>query len=263
MDYEKYLFVAELVNDSLSNDEVMVTLKHPMLCQDLLLGKNELLDIAAEIAQPLSHIAKINTFVNETMSAIYWNAQSDGREINGITIATTKSNGIEVSIVFRPFGATEKWRETQIQSNRLDLPLAAWLLPENVDTSIEIEVDEETFNARLPFELAPDVIFDSPVLSAPVTGADKVETVIKHAAAVYGMRNYGPKMMSATSLLSLWEVEVSGELLEVANIITLDDQKRVKSMLMFMRPWPAIELFRDRVKALSSNLQDQSFLDFS
>jgi len=51
--------------------------------------------------------------------------------------------------------------------------------------------------------------------------------------------------------------------IEVANTLTMNENKEVVHMRMCMRPWPAVRLFHDRIQHISEKLTDNSFLEFT
>ncbi|OBJ10914.1 hypothetical protein [Mycobacterium sp. 1465703.0] len=113
------------------------------------------------------------------------------------------------------------------------------------------------------FELAEDVVFNSPILRKPVLGADDVRIALSNAMAVLGDREFLPPVIDGNRLLSLWSCTVSGVSIDAATVIRAGENHHVKELTVFVRPWPAFQLFRDRMIARVGHLIDESYYALS
>ncbi|WP_320826597.1 hypothetical protein [Reinekea sp.] len=257
------LFFNELA-EMLGADGDQFVIGHPFSCEDIKTNRRQAQEQLVATALPLVNIKKGTDFKSDGLASICWTAQCNGREVQCVSALDTTSSVPRFSLFFRPFSVANKWREmvkSRYQSTVLNE--LSWELPVGTDTAL-YGIDSGTpLDSAFPFNINPAVVFESPVLTKPVSGISKVDEVVKHAAAVYGQRHYGPHVISPPNLLSFWEVSVSGVKIEVANMLTMNDNREVVHMRMCMRPWPAVRLFHDRIQHISEKLTDNSFLEFT
>jgi hypothetical protein len=190
-------------------------------------------------------------FEGEGAVASLWTAQIEGRTLQGCTAALAlPGGGVEVRITARTLPVTTLWRDRVRGAAAGLVPEEAWELPEGTDLSVPDPDPQEVLDAQLPFPLAPETVFYSPVLLRPVEGAALVDKLIAHASATYGDRLVGAALIGSSEALFLWTGSVSGVPVEATTTMRLE-QGLITSMAVYMQPWPAIRLFGERMRARS------------
>jgi hypothetical protein len=257
------LFFDELA-EILAIDGDQFLIGHPFSCVDIEANRRQAQEQLIATAVPLVNIKRETDFKGAGLASVSWTAQCNGREVQCVSALDVTSSVPRFSLFFRPFSVANKWREmVKYRYQSTILNEFVWELPAGTDTALYGIDPGMTLDSAFPFDINPAVVFESPVLTKPVSGISKVDEVVKHAAAVYGQRHYGPHIISPPYLLSFWEVSVSGVKIEVANTLTMNENKEVVHMRMCMRPWPAVRLFHDRIQHISEKLTDNSFLEFT
>lgn len=254
------LYVEELLHESGLPAQAPAVMKHPFAC-GLIEGMPLIRTLAAALNRPLSATREVTRFAGDNVHARSWTVQFQGQDIPGVTAVFRQGDVAEIRIMLSAFPATAGWREEARRATGDALPATAWELPAGTDQSIPAPDPNEVLDAKLPFQITQDVALFSPVLTKPVHGEADVVRVIGHASAVYGSRSYGPRIMSGASMLSFWTASVSGVPIEVANVIQINSDKLVTSMTMSMQPWPAVQLFRNRVRVRTEHFLDQTYFD--
>jgi hypothetical protein len=95
--------------------------------------------------------------------------------------------------------------------------------------------------------LAEDIVFNSPVLTRPLVGADIVSTVLAASALARGVGGkyvFEHRLDSRTTILR-WQGAIQGHSLESIEILVDDTNGLLVERTIAYRPLPAVELFRD------------------
>lgn len=200
------------------------------------------------------------TLPGQAEAAVVWTAQCDGHPIEGVTLALFRADGRlrELRLLARPFPRLGPWRDRAL---RTAASADGWELPAGVDRSIPPPVPGEEVDPHFVFPLADDIVFKSPILLRPVEGADRVRLVVGHAAAVYGDRAVSVRLMNGPFALNAWTGQTSGLPMEMAALVRFGDDRRARELTVFMQPWPAAALFRDRVRARLEGVLDASWFE--
>jgi hypothetical protein len=200
------------------------------------------------------------SYTAEGASAVLWTAEVRGQVLYGCTAALTSPEGeVQVHLTARSLPATTLWRDRVRVAAAGLVPEEAWELPAGTDRSLLHDPHEE-LDSHLPFPLAPEAAFHSPILTRSVLGAELVDKVIAHAAATYGARKVGAQLRGGSGVLFLWTGEVSGVPLQCATQIELSG-KQIGSMAVYMQPWPAVRLFASRMRVRTTALLSPDYFD--
>jgi hypothetical protein len=193
-------------------------------------------------------------FETEGAAATLWTGEVQGRILYGCTAALVlPQGGAEVRITLRSLPVTTLWRDRVRGAAAGLVPEEAWELPAGTDLSLPRPDPQEVLDAHLPFPLAPEAAFHSPILARSVYGAALVEEVIAHASATYGARSIGARMLAGPEALFLWTGGVSGVPMEVATWMRIE-QGHIAELSVYMQPWPAVRLFHDRMRVRTTGL---------
>jgi hypothetical protein len=100
--------------------------------------------------------------------------------------------------------------------------------------------------------LAPDVVFNSPILSLPVVGRDLVARVMVAAVAVRD-GHYVAEVTAGGVTYLHWKGTIEGEQLESFEVIHDDEAGLIRERTVAMRPFTSLLLFR---RAFQAQMQD-------
>jgi hypothetical protein len=96
-------------------------------------------------------------------------------------------------------------------------------------------------------DLAADVAFHSPVLTATATGRNLVGTVLAAVAEASGQPRYRFATVSGNEVAVSYDGMVHGHTWQVAAILGLNSGGEIGDMRIYSRPWPVTALFRGEV----------------
>ena len=107
--------------------------------------------------------------------------------------------------------------------------------------------------------LAENIVFNSPVLTRPLVGADVVSAVLAASALARGI---GGKYVSeyrvdAETTVLRWRGAVQGHVLESIEILVDDPTGLLVERTIAYRPLPAVEIFRDLLYPLIKDVVPQ------
>jgi len=254
------LLFSAILEDAGSLADGAVIVRHPFLCDPIAGGLARELLRRAERA--LSSPPTVMTaFAGPDAWARSWRATLGDRGVEGVTAAVRRAGLLEVRVILRPFPTTRRWRDAILDSCADLVAPTAWELPAGTDQSVVAPTATDDSDAHLPFALADNAVFHSPVLARPVHGAALVRRVIASAAAVYGSRVVGPSLAAGNQVLSLWSCEVSSVAIEAASLAVFDAERRATSLSVLFQPWPAVALFRARVRARAQHVLGPEYFD--
>jgi hypothetical protein len=232
-----------------------VVFHHPFL-NGAVQGREHVERFWSELAHLAGPISITHEFQGEDGEGIVWSANFDGQPFQGVSIATLKDQrAVELRVIVRPLPFVQRLRDTLRDRDRHHAT-ALWELPAGTDVTPPPFDPDAPVDAHLPFQLTPDVVFHTPILRRPVAGEDLVKRITGHAAAVYGGRTYGSRMISGSQALTQWVGTVGGLPIHAVNHSTRDAQGRVASITMFMGPLPTLGLFFHQLRP-----RVESFLD--
>jgi uncharacterized protein with FMN-binding domain len=106
--------------------------------------------------------------------------------------------------------------------------------------------------------LAEHVVFHSPIFAKPVVGRDLVAKVMQQAVQVReGQYTY--ELRDGSKTILVWSGKIDGHKLESFELIEDDDQGRIVSRTVAMRPFPVVAIFRDAMFARLGGLLTEDF----
>src|SRR5262249_51946590 len=191
--------------------------------------------------------------------ALAWRATFK-RIFQGDNIASWTNGCItELRQLLRPLPVVKPLRDA-LKARLVDrLPATLWELPPGIDKTPPPFDPDEIVDAKLPLPTTEDITFHSPVFSRHAAGEALVKRVIGHAAAIYGGRTYGPRLMAGPPALTPWAGRVAGLPIHAANLSTFDERGRMRELSLFMGPLPTVELFFDQLRPRLETFLDRSY----
>lgn len=104
--------------------------------------------------------------------------------------------------------------------------------------------------------LAENIVFNSPVLTRPLVGAEIVSAVLAASALARGIggQYVSEYRIDAVTTVLRWQGSVQGHLLESIEILVDDAAGLLVERTIAYRPLPAVEMFRDLLYPLIKDL---------
>lgn len=218
-----------------------VVFHHPFLNAPVR-GRDQFKRFWEEFAELTGPVSATQEFNGEDGAGLVWSSRFANQPIQGVTISALRDQQIvELRVLVRPLPFVQRLRDTMREHD--PQRTALWELPANAVSTAPPFDPTRPVDAQLPFQVAPNVVFHSPVLRRPVVGEDLVKRIIGHASSIYGGRTYGSRMILGSQALTQWAGTVGGLPIHAVNHSTRDEQGRVTAITMFMGPVPTLELF--------------------
>lgn len=257
---DKDFFIRELLEMLNPAEPKRMRLRHPFVRAEIQ-GEAEVSGALERLGGALSSLRGANEYSQPGLAAKCWEADFDGSKIRGATAvsAPETGDGVVAAILVSTYPSASRWRDHVKAGASGTPPQSAWELPAGEDIAAAPPEPESGLDPKLPFPIAEDMVFHSPVLSIPVRGPDLITRIFAHTSAIYGDRKYGPKIQAGRSVMSFWEASISGFAIEVANEIRFNAKGEAEEMAMSMRPWPVVKIFRDRCIAKTRHFLDNSY----
>ncbi|WP_033825520.1 hypothetical protein [Kitasatospora sp. MBT63] len=95
--------------------------------------------------------------------------------------------------------------------------------------------------------LATDVAFHSPVLTATVSGRDRVAAVLQAVEQVGGEPGYRIFTQAGEHVVAAYDLHVHGHTWQVAAVFRFNGDAEIEDMLIYSRPWPVTAFFRGEI----------------
>jgi len=188
----------------------------------------------------------------DTQTVLLWNGTVEGYALQAATVLTDDSAGQirDITILMRPYPVVTLFQQAMYQRFASSIPADHWVLaPEPASRQ-----QNQAPSAMLPpvaRSLAPDVTFQSPILTKEVRGKDQVGAVLQAVSAVSSTRSYLATFSTPTQRIALWEAPIDGYATQGLTITTVDAEERIIEMTELMRPWPVVALLREALLAQS------------
>ena len=98
--------------------------------------------------------------------------------------------------------------------------------------------------------LAPNAVFNSPILVRPLQGRDVLAEIFAQSSATRGSGDYTSevKVDEHTTFLR-WVGTMDGHKFESLEVIVDDDDGLIVERTIALRPYPALKIFRDAMHA--------------
>jgi hypothetical protein len=102
---------------------------------------------------------------------------------------------------------------------------------------------------KLATALADDVILISPILMKPLSGKERYLKVITAAIGFTGAPKDIIELRNGPMTMLTWQGTIQGHALDIAFLLTDNEEGKVESVRKFMRPWPVVGVFRDAMRS--------------
>jgi hypothetical protein len=101
---------------------------------------------------------------------------------------------------------------------------------------------------KLATVLADDVVIYSPVLLKPISGKARYLKIIEAAIGFTGTPKDIIEFHDGRKTMLTWQGTIQGHDLDIAFLLTDNEEGKVESLRKLMRPWPVVEIFRNAMR---------------
>jgi hypothetical protein len=201
-------------------------------------------------------IGSIN-FTREVRDAkqtiLFWEGQIGGFSLQAATILVDDENGLigEMRTLMRPWPVVTIFRIAMYNALSGSIPPEYWeLQPKpNADGSPR----KFTPIALKPIVLAANMTLHSPMLAESVHGKAEVEAALQLAHETQSPSSYTSIIASPDLLIEVFDCDADGFPMEGIWVQKINEQGQVYDMTVYLRPYPAVTVLRNRTKELSEN----------
>lgn len=99
-------------------------------------------------------------------------------------------------------------------------------------------------------ELAPDVIFRSPVVHKPYEGRDTVTVLLRAVFEVFEDFRYEAEVASGDREVLIFRARIGEREVEGADFLRFDENGRIAEMIVMVRPMSGMHALAERMKAM-------------
>lgn len=99
-------------------------------------------------------------------------------------------------------------------------------------------------------ELAPDVVFRSPVVHKPYEGRDMVAVLLRAVFEVFEDFRYEAEVASGDREVLIFRTRIGEREVEGADFLRFDEEGRIAEMIVMVRPMSGMHALAERMKAM-------------
>jgi len=212
--------------------------------------------LAARITGPIKYTLEIN---DPRQSILLWNGKVDGFTLQGATILVDGEDGRvrEMRVLMRSWPTVTLFRNAMHKELSVRVPADFWEVG-----SKPIFTGQRVFTpiALKPIAMAPGVELHSPILARSVKGKAAVEAALKMAHAVQSPSSYTSVIATPKLLVELFDCDADGYPMEGLWVSKLNEQGQVNDLTVYLRPYPAVTVLRNKAKELAAHTKEFAFL---
>ena len=221
----------------------------PMLTKPVT-GARAVFDIvahAAKLAGPITYTLEVR---DSRQTFLFWKGHAGSFTLEAVTILVDDEDGLirEVRVLMRPWPIVTIFRNAMYKALSGSIPGDFWELqpkPVNDGTARKF-----TPIALKPIALAPDMILHSPMLARSVSGRAEVEAAVGLAHELQSASSYTSIIATPGLLIELFDCDADGYPMEGVWVRKLNEHGQIHDLTVFLRPYPAVTLLRNRTREL-------------
>jgi hypothetical protein len=230
-----------------------VIIKAPMLTKPVH-GVENVLDIvinAAKLVGPIRYTLEVR---DSRQTILLWEGKAGGFTLQAATILLDGDDGLirEVRVLMRPWPVVTIFRNAMYKELSGSIPAAFWELqpkPARVGRPREF-----TPIALKPIELAADLVLHSPMLAKSVHGKAEVEAAVSLAHQIQSASSYTSIIATPDLLVEVFDCDADGYPMEGIWIQKVNAQGQINDLTVYLRPYPAVTVLRNKTKELGERL---------
>ena len=213
-------------------------------------GAREVLNIvghAAKLAGPITYTLEAR---DSRQTFLFWKGHAGGFSLEAVTILIDGDDGLirEVRVLMRPWPIVTIFRDAMYKALSASVPCDYWeLQPKPTDSA---KPRKFTPIALKPIALAPDMALHSPMLARSVSGKAEVEAAVGLAHEIQSASSYTSIIATPDLLIELFDCDADGYPMEGIWVQKLNERGEIHDLTVFLRPYPAVTVLRNRTKEL-------------
>jgi len=221
----------------------------PMLTKPVK-GAQDVLNIighAAKLAGPIEYTLEVK---DSRQTFLFWKGYAGGFTLEAVTILVDGDEGLirEVRVVMRPWPVVTIFRDAMFKALSASIPADYWDLQSKPVNSGGPR--QFTPIALKRIELAADMVLHSPMLAKSVRGKTEVEAAVGLAHQIQSASSYTSIVATPNLLVELFDCDADGYPMEGIWLQKLNDRGEVNDLTVYLRPYPAVTVLRNRTKEL-------------
>jgi hypothetical protein len=223
----------------------------PMLTKPVK-GAPEVLNIvshAARLAGPITYTLEVR---DSKQTFLFWKGKVGDFTLEAVTILVDGEDSPirEVRVLMRPWPIVTIFRDGIYKALSGSIPADYWeLQPKPVNSGKPRKL---TPIALKPIALASDMVLHSPMLARSVSGKAEVEAAVGLAHEIQSASSYTSIVATPDLLIELFDCDADGHPMEGIWMQKLNEQGQIHDLTVFLRPYPAVTVLRNRTKELGA-----------
>jgi len=221
----------------------------PMLTKPVA-GAQEVFNIvaqAAKLAGPITYTLEVR---DRRQTFLFWQGHAGGFTLEAVTILIDDEGGLvrEVRVLMRPWPVVTIFRDAMYKALSGSIPADFWeLQPKPASDGTPRKF---TPIALKPIPLAPDMVLHSPMLARSVSGKAEVEAAVGLAHEIQSASSYTSIIATPDLLIELFNCDADGYPMQGVWVQKLNEHGQVYDLTVYLRPYPAVTVLRNRTKEL-------------
>jgi hypothetical protein len=216
-------------------------------------GAGEVLNIighAARLAGPIAYTLEVR---DSRQTLLFWKGNAGGFMLEAVTILVDGEDGLirEVRVLMRPWPIVTIFRDAMYKALSAAIPADYWELQPKPVT--EGRPRKFTPIALKSIALSSDMVLHSPMLARPVSGKTEVEAAVGLAHQVQSASSYTSIIATPNMIVELFDCDADGYPMEGIWLQKLNAQGQIHDLTVFLRPYPAVTVLRNRTRESCPN----------
>ena len=202
---------------------------------------------AARLAAPITYTLEVR---DSNQTFLFWKGRAGEYTLEAVTILVDGEDGLirEVRVLMRPWPIVTIFRNAMYEALSSSIPQDYWeLQPKPTDTGTPRKFTPIDLK---PIELAPDMVLHSPMLARSVQGKTEVEAAVGLAHKIQSASSYTSIIATPRLLVELFDCDADGHPMEGIWVQKLNEQGQINDLTVYLRPYPAVTVLRNRTKEL-------------
>jgi hypothetical protein len=202
---------------------------------------------AARVAGPITYTLEVR---DSKQTFLFWRGHAGGFTLEAVTILVDGEDGLirEVRVLMRPWPIVTIFRDAMYKVLSASVPSDYWeLQPKPVGDGTRRKF---TPIALKPIALASEMELHSPMLARSVAGKAEVEAAVGLAHEIQSASSYTSIIATPDLLVELFDCDADGYPMEGLWLQRLNEHGQIYDLTVFLRPYPAVTVLRNRTKEL-------------
>ena len=221
----------------------------PMLTKPVK-GARDVLNIlnnAVRIASPIRYTLEVS---DSKQSFLFWTGNAGGYALQAVTILKDGDDGLiqEIRVLMRPWPIATIFRNAMYNALSSTIPADYWELQPKPEDAGKPRLF--TPISLKPIRLASDMVLHSPMLAKSVRGKTEVEVAVGLAHQIQSASSYTSIVATPDLLVELFDCAADGYPMEGLWLQKLNDRGEINDLTVYLRPYPAVTVLRNRTKEL-------------